>query len=189
MTIKVNLFYLFIFVVAIQLSVPATMIYSHETALRRGTAFKFKTAPIDPLDPFRGRYVRLNIESNSAPVADDDAISKNAWVYVTVKTDKDGFARLTETRTHPPEHSSYLRLKIKHSYSGTAHFELPFDRYYAEENLAPEIEHSYAVARRNSREKAYVKIRVYNGTGVIEDLYLEDLPVMAFIAREAKKSK
>ncbi len=35
-----------------QLYVPASMIFRNERVIREGTAFKFKTAPIDPNDPF-----------------------------------------------------------------------------------------------------------------------------------------
>lgn len=189
MKIKFNLFYLFLAVIVVQLCVPGMMIYSHETALKQGKAFKFNTAPVDPFDPFRGRYVTLNIAANSAPWANNVKIKKGAWAYVTVVTGDDGFAELIEASTTPPAHSHYLRLKARRSYSGKVHFTLPFNRYYAEETLAPEIERSFGRSQRRSREKTYVMVRVYNGTGVIEELYLDDLPVMQFIEREAKKAK
>ena len=35
-------------VVAVQLAVPAWMIFSRERILATGTAFRFRTAPVDP---------------------------------------------------------------------------------------------------------------------------------------------
>ena len=50
---KKIIFPLFILVALAQLFVPAKMILDREDVLSTGTAFNFKTRPIDPTDPFR----------------------------------------------------------------------------------------------------------------------------------------
>ncbi|MBK6341440.1 MAG: GDYXXLXY domain-containing protein [Flavobacteriales bacterium] len=57
---------LFLGIALAQLAVPAWMIAGRERVLSQGEVFKFKTAPIDPRDPFRGEYVRLDFEAESA---------------------------------------------------------------------------------------------------------------------------
>ncbi len=46
-----------------------------------------------------------------------------------------------------------------------------------EESLAPKAEISY---NRNAKE-AYVKVRVQNGMALIEELYVDNLPIREFV--------
>ena len=48
---------LFLGVSFIQIITPLSMIIKRESVLKNGGQFKFKTAPVDPYDAFRGRYV------------------------------------------------------------------------------------------------------------------------------------
>jgi len=45
---------IFALVALAQLYVPAKMVWNQESILEEGTEYKFKTAPVDPNDPFRG---------------------------------------------------------------------------------------------------------------------------------------
>ena len=54
---------LLLLLVCLQLFVPAKMIYDHEAILNKGKVFKFKTAPVDPSDPIRGKYITLQFEA------------------------------------------------------------------------------------------------------------------------------
>src|SRR5690554_461138 len=62
---KKFLFIAFILVAIIQLAVPAKMIWDKENVLKSGKEFKFETAPVDPTDPFRGKYIALNYKENT----------------------------------------------------------------------------------------------------------------------------
>ena len=62
----------FVLVALMQLFVPANMIWSREKVLNEGKIYKFKTAPIDPNDPFRGKYISLNFEQNAIEVNNAD---------------------------------------------------------------------------------------------------------------------
>ena len=66
----IHIFLIFLAVVLVQLVVPAKMIFDKEVILKTGTIYKFKTQPIDPSDPFRGKYVTLNYELNTAESMD-----------------------------------------------------------------------------------------------------------------------
>ena len=56
--------FLFSMMVIAQLAVPCWMAYSMETVLLQGTPWRFKTAPVDPYDIFRGKFVALAVEQN-----------------------------------------------------------------------------------------------------------------------------
>ena len=57
---------------------------------------------------------------------------------------------------------------------------LPFNRYYAEENKAPKIEALIWQDRQNERE-FYADVRVKDGYGVIEELYVEGVPILDYL--------
>lgn len=48
-----------------QIAVLATMVYGRESVVQKGERVLLRTAPIDPRDPFRGDYVRLQYAMNS----------------------------------------------------------------------------------------------------------------------------
>jgi len=48
-------FLLFGISMLVLLAYPAYMVYEQETVLAKGTLYKFRLAPVDPYDAFRGR--------------------------------------------------------------------------------------------------------------------------------------
>jgi hypothetical protein len=67
-------------------------------------------------------------------------------------------------------------------------YNLPFTRFYMEETLAPRAEAAYSRhANRRDRtvDDVYVSVRVKDGRGVIEDLFIKGRPIRDFLAKEA----
>lgn len=185
MKMTVRALWVFVAVAAVQLFVPGYMIYEQETVLETGASYRFKTAPVDPYDPFRGRYVRLSMEATAAPVAPGEAFRRGERVFVLLGRDGEGFARLESVSRERPAQGDYLRLKVRSVSGDSVHLAMPFDRYYAEETLAPAIEEAYRRHSRRERRSAFVVVRVRDGRGVIEALYIDNLPVGEYLARQA----
>ena len=80
----------FILMVAVQLVVPASMIYNAEAIIAKGTEYKFITTPIDPTDPFRGKYITLSYRENRFQIYNPEEWSTNEIVFVTLTTDENG---------------------------------------------------------------------------------------------------
>ncbi|WKN43560.1 GDYXXLXY domain-containing protein [Tunicatimonas pelagia] len=135
---------LFILLALVQLYVPAKMILNREGIIAHGTEYKFKTAPIDPYDPFRGRYITLNFEQMRVPVPDLSEWKKGDDVYAVLSTDEEGFAKFTAALKSPPNtDQDYLATQVEyvveHAEKGLVLI-LPFNRYYMEEFKAPVAE-------------------------------------------------
>ncbi|MBK8499500.1 MAG: GDYXXLXY domain-containing protein [Flavobacteriales bacterium] len=167
-----------------QLAVPAWMIRSHERIMREGEVFKFRTAPIDPRDPFRGEYVALNFEAargswiapdTSGLNAEGYAIFDNLTAYASLATDSAGFAFIPELSAEPPVHQAHVTVQY-----GSANHDkvetvaLPFDRYYLEEGDGAKTESMlmphWEEGIMSQPLPAYAVVRVYQGEAVIEDL-------------------
>lgn len=183
-----HLFILFIIVALVQAFIPVKMIYDSEITEKNGTVFKFKTAPIDPNDPFRGKYVRLNYEMNSFATLDSSWVFDDA-IYITLTKDMEGFAAVENvSRTAPADDKAYIAAKTTNYYAGNVHFDIGYDRYYMEENKAPEAEQAYSKYSRDTLAKpAYALIAVRNGNAVLKDVIIDDMPIRDYVVRHRNK--
>ncbi len=69
-------------------------IWKRHHTLRDGRLWKFKAAPVDPEDPFRGRYVSLRFAAEEFAQPEALAITSADALYVRLKNDADGFAQI-----------------------------------------------------------------------------------------------
>lgn len=169
----------------LQLAVPAGMIAGREMTLRHGQQFRFRTAPVDPYDPFRGRYVALNLDASRAPHPEGMKLKRNQKVFALLSVDEAGFAFCSDIVAERPSRGDYLTARVTWWNEGKVNLQLPFDRYYADENLAPEIERAYRAHSRRGKQEAFITVRVRNGRGVLEELYIAELPVGEYLRQQA----
>ena len=178
----------FAVVALLQLGALAWMIRDHERVLERGTVYKFRTAPIDPRDPFRGEYVVLNFEAESGnwPLAAGAGNSGNTHAYGLLGLDSAGFAIITALSTEAPAQGDHLAVTYMTWGSDTAQrIALPFDRYYLQEGDGAATE-SMLQPQWNEDEAveplpAYAVVRVWNGKAVIEDLVIGNRPLKEWL--------
>jgi uncharacterized membrane-anchored protein len=172
---------IFICVALIQIAVSISMIVRREITLHFGHQFKFRTAPIDPYDVFRGRYVAIRVENNYAPVPDDIKLLRNRKVYAVIEEDKDGFARISRITVRRPRGKAYVQARVTYASGDRVYLRLPFNRYYLEEKVAPAAEAAYRTYSRRGLQGAYVTVRVLSGLAVIEELYVGGKPILEFV--------
>ncbi|HMP72254.1 MAG TPA: GDYXXLXY domain-containing protein [Kiritimatiellia bacterium] len=174
----------FLAVCVIQLAVPASMIVKREAALRRGEVYLFKTAPVDPYDAFRGRYVRLNVEQGRVEGTwNDERLRRGAVVFALLDRDEEGFAKLTDLVFKRPVDREVLKVRVGTVGVNHVNLRLPFDRYYMDEFSAPEAErHFFRGNRGEGVVTSHVRVRVRRGFAVIEDVIVDDLPIREWLA-------
>lgn len=179
------LFGIFVAVAVVQLAAPVGQIVKHEGILRNGTPYKFRTAPVDPYDAFRGRYVALNYADTVA--TSSGKMNYHSLAYVALTQDEQGFATFGLLSPEPPATGDYLRVEYLWGNLTNATFRLPFDKYFMEETKAPKAEDAYRRFgnRRGETNDTYVVVRVKGGRGVIEELYIKDTPIRQFLEQEA----
>jgi uncharacterized membrane-anchored protein len=161
------------------------MIWQTERVLKMGTAYRFLLQPIDPYDAFRGRYIILNYNNPLLPVRDSMNAAQD--VYVTLGEDSLGFSRFESVLTSPPEHQDYLHTQVDYYTHGKIQVMIPENirYYYANEKTAPEIEKYTSRPRQadSIENRAYALIRIRKGEAVVEELYINDLPVKEFLSK------
>lgn len=167
-------------VVVTQWAAPLSMIFRSERVLSEGQAFKFKTAPVDPYDAFRGRYIALSFADAEVPINAGEDFAYNTEVYATLETGPDGYAKFTRLSQGPPAAGAYLKVRTMwRSPDNKMHLTLPFDKYFMPESLAPQAEDAYRKHNlRSGPRDAYAVVRVRAGVGVIENVFLGDKPIL-----------
>ncbi|MCF7849852.1 MAG: GDYXXLXY domain-containing protein [Kiritimatiellales bacterium] len=170
--------------IAVQFAIPAIMIRQKERILQNGTVHRFRAQPVDPADPFQGRYVQLSFEQDYISCAEHEValVRRGEHLYVTLNKDVDGFTVLADWSRARPETGEYLKTpcggkkwewnrEIKTNVFKGISFDLPFDRFYMDEAKAPRAEKAVrdAIATTN----CWADVRILNGAAVIEDVVAE----------------
>jgi uncharacterized membrane-anchored protein len=177
---KTYIYLLFGLMVIAQIFASAQVVYKFESIITSDNVYKFKTAPIDPSDPFRGKYITLNYEINSFEAPENDWEDyQDGYAYFS--KDENGYAVL-ETLTKEPLASSefdYIVVETYNYNSNTIRFDLPFDRYYMEESKAYDAEVFTRELRRDGKDNdVYAEVHIKGDTHVLTDIIANDISVI-----------
>jgi uncharacterized membrane-anchored protein len=181
-----------------QWAVPASVIMEQEDVLANGTAYKFKTRPLDPTDPFRGSYMNLSFEANNYKTDTLAVFETGEKVFVSLDTDSAGFATIkTVAHKKPTEPGDFLTARVSYSsrigkisrqHSASPNedkqqvfIDYPFEKYYVEESKASDAEKSYWDANAANKQVAYAIIKVKDGDSAIEDLIINGKPILEIV--------
>ncbi|MEM9391089.1 MAG: GDYXXLXY domain-containing protein [Bacteroidota bacterium] len=180
---------LFIVIAFIQLYVPAKMILNQEEVLETGKLFKFKTAPIDPNDPFRGKYITLNFEATSIPVEVDSIWKYKQQVFITLEEDSAGFAYPKSVFQQAPDNEPhYLKVEVDGTYNNELWITYPFYRFYMDEYKAPQAETTYRQAQRDTTTIAYALVAVKSGEAALKDVFIDDVSISEVVEKARKEN-
>jgi uncharacterized membrane-anchored protein len=157
------------------------MIWDREKVLETGVEYKFKTAPIDPTDPFRGKYIILSYEDAIVQVENEVDWKMGEKVFVHLITDHDGFAKIKSVSKEPPtENQDFLKAKVGFiTENGTNKLtvEYPFDRYYLEESKANDAELIYRQSLPDTSKITYALVSIKNGEAVLKDVLIDGIAI------------
>jgi len=168
----------FILLVLLQWWVPGQMIWHKERTLRYGTPHKFRSAPVDPADPFRGKYITLNFDENAFRTPATHPPETGATVYVTFSSGQNGFAAIKNISTTKPATADYLTTNVLYTTDDKGgkivYITYPFEKFYLEESKAPEAERRYNRIRRDTAQRTYALVYLLQGDAVVKDVFVND---------------
>nr|WP_321235973.1 GDYXXLXY domain-containing protein [uncultured Psychroserpens sp.] len=179
----IHIFILFIIVAVAQIAVPAQMIFNRESILNSGMAYKFKTEPVDPTDPFKGKYIILNYELDHIKMTNNNW-QRNQEIYVSITNDSLGFAKATSVSIEQPELGSFVSAKVEwySERDSILRFTLPFNEFYMDEYKAYDAEVAHRDAQRDSLpNNTYALVYVKEGEAVLDNVFINDIPIAKFV--------
>ena len=173
---------IFVLLAFAQLAVPGSLIWKREHTLRQGSVWKFRTAPVDPVDVFRGRYVALRFEVENQQISPPVNASSGDTVFITLKANAEGFAEVDQVLAAKPAGDDFMAAEL----SGKT-ISLPFDKYWVTERDAPAAENAYRNLSRRDNQNAFATVRVFRGDAALEQLYLDNQPLGDYLRAHAAK--
>ena len=177
----------FVLLVCLQLWTPAAMIWNRENVLRSGKAFKFRSAPVDPNDPLRGKYIILRFRENSYKIPDKTGWEIGETAYVQLTIDNAGYATIHSVHKNKPGKGiDFIKTTINYlSYDSpkTVFVDWPFEHFYMEETRAYKAEEVYIRSTADSNNITYALVKVKNGDAVLENVFINDKPIVSFIKK------
>jgi len=99
----------------LQSGIMGWMIIKREITLSKGDQYCFRTAPVDPHDVFRGKYVRVDIDGDG-PFTNKTEFNRGQKLYAPIMVDTNGIASLAFPSIEPPEDKPYMKVECYRSY-------------------------------------------------------------------------
>lgn len=179
MTIKKISIIAFIILAVIQLAIPASMMMHREGVLATGKTYKFLCRPIDPNDPFRGKYVTLRFDAEEVEAEDYEILSRGDQVYGILAEDENGYAYIKNLlKEIPYTEEDFILVTVLSGWSGKSiRVQLPFDRYYMNEAKAPEAERIYWEELGDRESEIVALVNVKSGTAVLKSVLVDGVPL------------
>lgn len=171
---------LFTAVAVIQIFAALYMAWQWEDILQTGQRYYWVTAPVDPYDVFKGRYIDLRFKETSGQSLDNTRFGYGQTAYAIIAENAEGKAFITGVSSQRPANQPYIKVKVYYSEGSNVHVELPFKRYYLPENLAAPAETAY---RESAGKTGIAAVRVKNGYGVIEELYIGEKTLREYLGQ------
>jgi len=182
---------LFAMLCILQWFVPLSMMTAKESIIKKGKDFKFQTVPIDPNDPFRGKYINLNYKEADFKVEDNTIFQNNETAYIIIENDPQGYAKIKDVVLNPPQTTDdYVMAKV-HPYGkeGKINIRYPFTKFYMDEFKALPAEKVYRESQRDSSQVCYAVVKVLNGKTALLDVMINGDSIKDIVERQQQKNK
>jgi uncharacterized membrane-anchored protein len=193
------------------------MVAKHEHIFLNGKVYRLKTAPVDPFDAFRGRYLRLQYQGLNPlllPRRDEfKTWTRGQTLYLDLIEDKDGFATVRDVTAKPVTGGSNIALRlqwageetksipeVKKDKNGkerrtyrqekTGKYQITFQELPFARYYLPEklaARAEEAYQQRSARRPAVAEIRVLNGTAVLVELTFDGKPLRIWLEENEVK--
>ena len=177
----------FAILVLLQLFVPASVIRKYESIRTGGTPFKFRTAPVDPNDYLRGKYVFLDFRENRFEIKGTKKWEDGQAIFVDIGTDSAGFAKIINVHDNEKDaEKQHIKTTVDYvgggdGYGQYVYIDWPFNRFYMEESKAPLAEKAYNEIRTDSSKISYALVKIKNGDAVLENVFIGNQPITEYI--------
>ncbi|MDH4472730.1 MAG: GDYXXLXY domain-containing protein [Fluviicola sp.] len=163
----------------IVLLIPMYMIFQSEDVLTNGHRHKLRLQGYDPLDPFRGKFLRLRFE-NRVPY--EAGLKEGDIGFVLLEKDTSGFSYFSYVQKNRPSHSDYVEAKVELIYAERASMDFDnLNKFFINEDKAKEAEVILSDYTDMASDKIYLTIRILDGEARIEDIIVKAKTLLNYI--------
>ena len=169
--------------------VPASMIRDKQEVLKKGQAWLFKTEPVDPTNPFVGKYIRLNFEVSQYFDSTSQGFQTGEDVFVLLSRDTLGYAKVAGlSKSKPVNTEAFVQASIDYVYADSDslynfRISYPFNEFYMEESKAPKAEKLYNEVNRQDTLTTAARVKIWKGDAVTEDVLIDNKPISSYLKK------
>lgn len=187
-------------VAVLQVLVLAFMAGQREWIARTGKPLLLRTAPVDPNDPMRGAYVRLDYEISHVPAELCQGATaqwakstdyreqqglRDRVVYATLTVNPHGIAELTALSDRPPDRGPYLKGRVQNADTGGIRVRYGIEALFMSKETAQRTER---LALERAGAPMNVRVAVgSSGTAVLKDFTWEPLGITITLDRAPRR--
>lgn len=167
-------------IIMVQLAIPVWTIISEEANLKNGTTIYLRVHPVDPHDPFRGKYLNLRFDNT---LLLDSLQELNHEVFLTFRTDSTGIDVIDRAYNNQPEGFCLRTTLVSVSENDsvrTAYFDMPFSRFYTNEKMTKHYEDILNSALADSTVTVSAEIKLGKGSGTLKGLLIDNTPITEY---------
>lgn len=177
---------IFFVAIAALIALPLYFIMRSENMLaEKGNIYRFRpTRLIDPGDVLRGNYLVIdfprfvNYKSSGKP-------GRGKEIYVVVERDSAGYAYFDYATDETPAASNYFTTKTlgdRIRGEDRIWLDIPFDKYFINEENAMLAEKLYEIEIRNMQtSNMYIEVAINDGESLLKDIYVDSIPLNQFL--------
>lgn len=181
-TVKISLFAL---TMLLYLWFPYQLSQQRDRVLEHGAVYRFRLQNMEPQN-LGGTYVDLYYDV-PAQLATEEKLYQHQTAYVRLSRDSAGFTQISNARTEPPSTGDYLAIEVIGLDSNKIYFNFPSNMryfYFDEPQATPALEPVRPRRPKRQQLDAYAEVRVWQGRGVVEELYVENQSVDAYLEQK-----
>jgi|KBSMisStandDraft_5_1062788.scaffolds.fasta_scaffold01316_5 uncharacterized membrane-anchored protein len=173
----------------LQWIVPLKMIYDNQKIINKGRTVKFKTAPLDPSNPFIGKYVLLKFDEETIKTNSNKLLSRGEEIFVSLSEDNRGFVHpIGLSKVAPQNGKLYVKANVYYSqFEGNQQsvmLDYPFNKFYMDEYKVPKAERVYQESNSNmQKQDVYALVNLLDGDGIIRDIIINDTSITELVKR------
>lgn len=136
--------------IGFQVLVLLFMAGEREWVMKNGEVIHLRTRPVDPRDPFRGDYVRLDYEVNQirtnkvarGVLSGDVRVDRGRKVYAVLLRDEDGLGIVNQLTGDKPPEGLFMRGRTDYVYGGSPFVVVKYgiEAYFVQQGEGQKIE-------------------------------------------------
>jgi uncharacterized membrane-anchored protein len=190
-----------IVVVALQVLLLGYMGGEREWIARTGRTIVLRTAPVDPRDPMRGDYLRLNYEISQVPrrICRDgllklfdtrvsDPTDRDIKVYASLRINAGGFAEVASLSDCKPSTGFFLRGRSQSVFADAIDVRWGIEAVFMQQGKAGQLEETQSRERRGVPLDVEVAVGP-SGTAVFKRYQWEPLGIIVTLDRPARSPR
>lgn len=128
--------------------------------LLTGAEATLATQPIDPFDPLRGQYIIIRYEIGTI---DASNVSSGDSLYISLKDDAEGIARMTKVSTEKPTSGLFIKGAVDRVQGNQANIKYGIEQYFFEKGAQFDTSNLQVKVKIDSSGQARIKELVRDG--------------------------